>query len=179
MSGTEIRTPVCERGIGHVITRPDSPELIDGIRIQPLALFPDDRGYFLELARFGQGLTADFDPASTQLSAALTYPGAIKAFHFHRHQTDLWGVPAGMLQVALVDLRPQSPTFARRNTIYIGGLRSWQILVPPGIGHGYKVIGERPAVLVYLTDRFYNPEDEGRIAYNDPGIAYDWELQHK
>ena len=175
----EIVTPTCEKGIGQIITRPDSGELIDGIRIQPLALDPDDRGYFLELARFGQALTAAFPAASTQVSAALTVPGAIKAFHFHRHQTDLWAVPTGMLQVALVDLRPESPTFGHRNTIYTGHLRPWQILIPPGVGHGYKVISQDPALLVYLTDRFYNPEDEGRIAYNDPGISYDWELQHK
>lgn len=175
----EIRTPVCESGIGSLITKPDSPHLIAGLRIEPLALHPDDRGHFLELARFGQALTAGFPAASTQVSAALTYPGAIKAFHFHRLQTDLWAVPAGMLQVALVDLRPGSPTFGLRNTIYVGQLRPWQILIPPGVGHGYKVIGRDPALLVYLTDRFYNPDDEGRIPYDDPGIAYDWELQHK
>lgn len=179
MTPTEIRTPACEKGIGQVIARPDAADLIHGVRIQPLALHPDDRGYFLELARFGQALTADFPPASTQVSAALTYPGAIKAFHYHRLQSDLWSAPFGMLQVALADLRPDSPTFGRRNTMYIGGLRPWQILIPPGIAHGYKVIGQQPALLVYLTDRFYNPDDEGRIPYDDPGIAYDWELQHK
>jgi dTDP-4-dehydrorhamnose 3,5-epimerase len=81
--------------------------------------------------------------------------------------------------VALVDLRPESATFGRKNTLYVGMLRPWQILIPPGVGHGYKVVGTGPALLVYLTDRFYDPSDEGRIAYNDPGIAYDWELQHK
>ena len=44
---------------------------------------------------------------------------------------------------------------------------------------GYKVIGTAPATLVYVTDRFYDPADEGRIPYNDPSIQYDWELQHK
>ena len=34
-------------------------------------------------------------------------------------------------------------------------------------------------MLVYVTDRLYNPQDEGRIAYNDSSIAYDWETQHK
>ena len=34
-------------------------------------------------------------------------------------------------------------------------------------------------MLVYVTNKFYNPKDEGRIAYNEPDIAYDWELQHK
>jgi dTDP-4-dehydrorhamnose 3,5-epimerase len=47
------------------------------------------------------------------------------------------------------------------------------------VGHGYKVIGEQPSVLVYITNRTYDPKDEGRIPYNDPQIAYDWELQHK
>jgi dTDP-4-dehydrorhamnose 3,5-epimerase len=85
----------------------------------------------------------------------------------------------GMLQVALVDLRPRSATFGARNTIYLGQLRRWQLLIPPGVAHGYKVIGTEPALLVYLTDRFYDPSDEGRIPYDDQKIQYDWETQHK
>lgn len=181
MSGSEaqIGSPRCEPGIGEVIASPDSPDRIDGVRIAPVSVWTDDRGYFLEVARLGCGLTGGFPLDSTQISAALSWPGAIKAFHFHRRQTDFWTVAEGMLQVALVDLRPDSPTFGRKNTLYIGTLRPWQVLIPPGVGHGYKVIGVSPALLVYLTDRFYDPSDEGRIAYNDAGIAYDWELQHK
>lgn len=176
---TEVKIPVSEPGIGAVIGAPDSKHLIAGVRVLPVGLWADDRGYFLEVARLGKGLAEAFPPETTQVSAALTYPGAIKAFHFHRHQTDVWCVTQGMFQVALVDLRPDSATFGRKNTLYVGSLRPWQVLIPPGVGHGYKVVGTDPAMLVYLTDRFYNPEDEGRIAYNDPGIAYDWELQHK
>jgi dTDP-4-dehydrorhamnose 3,5-epimerase len=110
---------------------------------------------------------------------AFNYPGTIKAFHYHLHQTDCWTPAMGMLQVALVDLRVGSRTFGARNTIYAGVLRPWQILIPPGVGHGYKVIGSAPAMLIYTTDRFYNPKDEGRIPYDHPGIHYDWELQYK
>lgn len=85
----------------------------------------------------------------------------------------------GMLQIALVDLRPESPTFGARNTIYAGNLRPWHILIPPGVAHGYKVLGTGPSLLIYATDRFYNPVDEGRIPYNDPSLNYDWEPQHK
>jgi dTDP-4-dehydrorhamnose 3,5-epimerase len=81
--------------------------------------------------------------------------------------------------VALVDLRRSSPTFGCKNTLYVGALRPWQLLIPPGVAHGYKVIGEQPSVLVYITNRNYDPKDEGRIAYNHSSIAYDWELQHK
>ncbi len=174
-----VQIPKCEFGIGKMITNPQSPDLIEGVRVQPFAIWPDDRGYFLEIGREGKGLIEGYDFGTTQVSAALTYPGAIKAFHFHKFQTDVWAVVQGMFQVALVDLRPDSPTFGRKNTLYVGQMRPWQVLIPPGVGHGYKVIGTDPAMLVYMTDRFYNPEDEGRIAYNEPGIAYDWELQHK
>lgn len=170
---------VCEKGIGAVILDPASPKLIDGVKVVPVALWPDDRGYFLEVARMRQGLAADFPPETTQVSAALSYPGSIKAFHFHRHQTDLWVPAKGMFQVVLVDFRKDSPSYGARNTLYVGSMRPWQILIPPGVGHGYKVIGEEPAMLVYVTSRLYDPQDEGRIAYNDDRINYDWELQHK
>ena len=151
----------------------------DGVRIQALALWPDDRGYFLEVQRIGHGLAADFPTATSQVSAALNYPGSIKAFHFHLHQTDCWTPAMGMFQVVLADLREGSPTYGERNTIYVGALRPWQILIPPGVAHGYKVIGGEPGMLIYMTDRFYNPADEGRTPHNHPGINYDWELQHK
>jgi dTDP-4-dehydrorhamnose 3,5-epimerase len=177
--GIQISIPHCDRGVGKVIQSPTSADLIDGVQVSPVALWPDDRGYFLEVIRMRQGLAAHFPPETTQVSAALSYPGTIKAFHFHKHQTDLWVPAAGMLQITLVDLRPNSATFGLKNTLYAGTLRPWQVLVPPGVGHGYKVIGEAPAMLVYVTNRIYNPQDEGRIPYNDPSIQYDWELQYK
>jgi dTDP-4-dehydrorhamnose 3,5-epimerase len=174
-----ITVPSCKAGIGDVIVSPESPRLIDGVRIASYPLWPDDRGYFLEVLRVGNGIAADFDPATTQVSAAFSYPGSIKAFHYHVEQTDYWVPAQGMFQVALVDLRPESRTFGVKNTLYVGSMRPWQIRIPPRVGHGYKVIGDSAAMLVYVTNRFYNPEDEGRLAWNHPEIAYDWELQHK
>ena len=174
-----IRIPDCPNGIGRLIVSPESPEIIDGVRALPYTVWPDDRGYFLEVLRATQGLAAAFPLETTQVSAALSYPGTIKACHFHQHQTDLWVPAMGMFQVALVDLRPNSPTFGAKNTFYVGAHRPWQILIPPGVGHGYKIIGRDAAMLVYVTNRFYNPKDEGRIPYDQPQIGYDWETQHK
>lgn len=175
----ELAAPVCSKGIGALIGKVDSPDLIAGVKIQPVSVFPDDRGYFLEVQRIGQGLAAHFPPETSQVSAAMNYPGTVKAFHFHMQQTDCWTPVKGLLQVALVDLRVGSPTFGQKNTLYVGPLRPWQILIPPGVGHGYKVIGKEDSLLVYMTDRFYNPQDEGRIPYNNPSINYDWETQWK
>jgi dTDP-4-dehydrorhamnose 3,5-epimerase len=175
----EIALPQCEKGLGKIITTVGSANLIEGVRIEPLPLWPDDRGYFLEVLRAGQGLVAGFPPETTQVSAAYNYPGAIKAFHHHLRQTDCFAPVMGAYQIALVDLRKGSRTFGLRNTIYAGVLRPWQILIPCGIGHGYKILGIEPGLLVYATDRFYDPSDEGRIPYDDPAINYDWSPQHK
>ena len=140
---------------------------------------PTTADTFWKCSASGKAWPPRFPRETTQISAALNYPGTMKAFHFHLHQHDCWTPVKGLLQVALVDLRLGSPTYGARNTLYVGALRPWQVLIPPGVAHGYKVIGREEALLVYLTDRFYNPKDEGRIPYNDPGINYDWETQHK
>ncbi len=149
-SGVEIALPECPKGIGDVIAVPDSPGLIAGVKVHTLSVWTDDRGYFLEILRMGQGLVAGYPAASTQVSASFMYPDSIKAFHYHRRQTDVWAVIGGMLQVALVDLRSGSPTHGRRNTLYVGELRPWQLRIPPGVAHGCKAIGTSPAVLTVL-----------------------------
>ncbi len=174
-----LKMPQNPKGLGDLILTADSPKKIEGVKIQPVVLWPDDRGYFLEIQRMRQGLAAQFPLESSQISAALNYPGTIKAFHIHFEQTDCWTPVMGTMQVVLADLRPDSPTFGKRNTLYVGTLRPWQILIPPGVAHGYKVVGQDAAMLVYMTDRYYNPADEGRIVYNHAGINYDWETQYK
>lgn len=171
--------PRAQRNIGTVVTRTDSPDLIAGVEIEAGAVWPDDRGFFTELFRFGQeGWMRGFAPLA-QVSAALSYPGTIKAVHYHRRQTDLWAPVRGQLQIALFDLRVDSPTFGQVNTLYAGELRPWRLRIPIGVGHGYKVVGTESALMVYATDCYYDPSDEGRIPYDDPDLNYDWELQHK
>jgi dTDP-4-dehydrorhamnose 3,5-epimerase len=171
-----------DKTLGKVIAKADSADLIEGVRIEPLQVHPDDRGFFTELARLGKGLASGMVPDGTrniQVSFTLTYPGTIKAIHYHSEQTDLWAPVSGMLQIFLCDLRRQSKTFGLINTLYVGRFRPWEILIPPGVGHGYKALGIEPIHLLYFTDRHYNPADELRLAYNDPNIGYDWETQFK
>jgi dTDP-4-dehydrorhamnose 3,5-epimerase len=175
----EIEMPQCSKGIGTVITSPTSPGLIEGVRIEPHAVWPDDRGQFMEVLRVGHGLARAFPTETTQVSATVTYPGIVKAFHYHMRQFDCWTVVKGMLQIALADVRKGSPTFGQRNTLYVGNSRAWQVLIPPGVAHGYKVIGTESAVLVYVTSRFYDPADECRMAHDDRHLNYDWETQFK
>jgi hypothetical protein len=78
--------PRTEKTLGKIIAKPDSADLIDGVKIEPLQLYPDDRGFFMELARRGKGLATQMIPEGQrqiQVSFTLTYPGTIKAIHYH------------------------------------------------------------------------------------------------
>ena len=168
--------------LGKIIAKPNSPDLIEGVLIESLQVYPDDRGFFCELARLGKGLAEKMvpgDQCKIQVSLTLTYPGPIKAIHYHSEQSDLWAPVSGMVQIFLYDLRRKSRSFGAINTIFAGRFQPWEILIPPGVAHGYKALGVEPIQLVYFTDRHYNPADELRLPYDHPDIAYDWEIQHK
>ena len=99
-------------------------------------------------------------PATSTVSATLASGSRVEAFHFRLEQTRLFGcgdgdVPgrAGRSSERVGDL------FGRRIPLR-RNVHPLQIL----IGHGYSVIGGDPAMLVYVTNKFYNPKDEGRIA---------------
>ena len=96
-------------------------------------------------------MPAGFRPASTQVSATVTYPGVVKAFHYHNQQSDCWTVVKGMLQVALADLRRDSPTFGQRNTLYIG--ETSDLLLRVGAhkeGRSTHTARRRPVTLVHV-----------------------------
>lgn len=178
-SGLRLVVPRREdSGIGDVIANPQSPKLIAGVEIEPFVQWPDDRGCFAEVFRFGApGIAQDFVPRDrhqVQVSFTVSYPGVIKAIHYHFDQTDLWTPLAGMLQVFLCDLREGSRSCGAVNTLFIGVQRPWKVRIPPGVAHGYKVVGVEPAHLLYATNHFYDPSDEGRIPFDDPDINYDW-----
>ena len=144
---------------------------IEGVVIKELVTYPDERGFFRELIRvtddfFGEGFA--------QLSHSLMYPGVAKAWHIHKTQVDWWYVPFGTLKVALYDARPDSPTHGVTQELFMGENVGQKVLkIPPGVAHGCKAIGGI-SHLIYVTSSVYNPEEEGRIPHDDPGIGYDW-----
>lgn len=148
-------------------------ETIHGVVVKELVRHCDERGYLLEVLRDDDGLLSRFG----QSTYTLTYPGVIKAFHWHRHQDDLWFIAQGEARVVLYDLREDSPTRGVTQVIYAGEHRPLLILIPAGVAHGYQVLGNRPLGLFYHTTRSYDPAnpDEERIPYDDPSIGFDWE----
>jgi len=145
--------------------------VIEGISKKKLATHTDDRGFFREIIRETDEF---FIEGFGQLSHSLMFDNVIKAWHFHYIQTDWWYVATGVLRVGLCDMRKDSPTFKKTMDMLMGDLQPQQVLrIPPGIAHGCKTV-QGPVNLFYVTSHVYNPDDEIRIAYNDPEIDFDW-----
>ncbi|MFC0212420.1 dTDP-4-dehydrorhamnose 3,5-epimerase family protein [Paenibacillus chartarius] len=150
---------------------------IEGVAIKKLIKHCDDRGFFMELLREDDAIFGRFGQASMSMS----YPGVIKAFHYHERQDDIWYFPVGNAQVVLHDKRPDSPTFGETNVYYMGEDNPYLLFIPRGVAHGYRVLGARPATIVYFTNEAYDPgnPDEYRIAYDDPEIGFDWRTKFR
>ncbi len=152
-------------------------DLIAGVEVKKLIKHVDDRGFFMEILRDDDKLLDRFG----QASMSLTYPGVIKAFHYHNIQDDHWFFPSGNAQVVLYDMREDSPTYKKTNVFYMGEHNPILVKIPKGVAHGYRVLGSEPAVIIYFTTESYKREepDEFRIPWDDPEIGFDWTTQNR
>jgi dTDP-4-dehydrorhamnose 3,5-epimerase len=150
---------------------------IHDVVIKKLVTHVDDRGYFREVLRDDDGLLRRFG----QTAVTKTYPGVIKAFHWHHHQDDLWYVVDGMARIVLFDRRSGSPTCGVTQVIYAGDDNPVLVLIPAGLAHGYQVLGNKPVLLFYHVTQAYDPArpDEQRIPFDDPDIGFDWSIQNR
>ena len=151
--------------------------MIKGVKIKKLLTYCDDRGYFREILRDDDKMLDKLG----QASATCTYPGVIKAFHWHKQQDDIWYVAQGMAQIVLYDRRPDSKTKGETQVICMGENNPVIVLIPKGVAHGYRVLGSKPALVIYFTTHSYNPDkpDEERINFDDPEIGFDWTTQNR
>lgn len=151
--------------------------LIDGVEIKKLTTYSDNRGFFREIIRNSDN--PFFECGFGQFSHSFMFPGVIKAWHYHKIQTDYFYVANGTVRVGVYDMRETSKTYRMTMDFLMGDYQDAQCLkVPPGVLHGVKaVVG--PANLLYIMSHEYNPKDEYRLAYNDPSIPFNWLEDYK
>src|SRR5688572_5640100 len=150
---------------------------IHDVVVKKLVTHSDDRGYFREILRDDDNLLHPFG----QTAITKTYPGVIKAFHWHDDQDDPWYAADATARVVLLDRRPESPTCGQTQVIYAGQDNPVLIYIPTGVAHGYQVLGNAPVILFYHVTRSYDPKnpDEMRIDFDDPEIGFDWSIQNR
>lgn len=178
----------------EITTQSYSPSFkIDGVKVYPLRRFKDDGGSFLELARlnggelllggsridvYDGGSPVPFIPQ--QINVSHVMPGAIKAWHLHFKQEDVWFVPPqDRLVVGLLDLRKNSPTKFCTMRLVLGDGDGQALLIPRGVAHGCSNPYDRPMQLMYIVNQQFNADapDEHRLDYAAYVGRSFWEIQ--
>jgi len=152
--------------------------MIAGVKIRKITTHTHDRGNFREILRDDDKLLKKFG----QASMTVTYPGIIKAFHWHKKQDDLWYAVNGNARVVLYDLRKKSKTHGETMQICVGdNAEPILIVIPKGVAHGYQVLGKKSFTLIYFTTESFkkNKPDEERIAFDDPEIGFKWKIKNQ
>lgn len=151
--------------------------MIEGVKTTKLRIIPDERGRLIEIMRDDDELFERFG----QVYVTTVYPGVIKAWHFHKLQTDNIACVQGMIKLVLCDWRPESKTYRKIMELFIGEHNPLRVQVPPIVLHGWKGMGSDEACVVNVPDRHYEYEnpDELRLPFDSPDVSYDWSIKFK
>ena len=146
--------------------------LIDGVAVRSARVLPDERG------RLGEIMRAD-DPwfeKFGQVYFTTTYPGVVKAWHYHKKQTDHFYVIRGVVKIALCDQREDSPSYGVVNELYLGEHNPGLLRIPPGVAHGWMCVSDCEAYILNVVSEMYDyaSPDEYRTDPHDNDIPYDW-----
>lgn len=141
----------------------------------PLKKYHDDRGWLAELFRHDD-LDEEFFPAMSYIS--YTMPGIQRGPHEHVDQADLFCfIGPSTFKMRMWDNRPESPTFNHIMTFLAGAENPMAVVVPKGVVHGYKNVGETDGMVINCPNRLYmgegkrEPIDEIRHE-DDPDTIY-------
>lgn len=150
--------------------------MIEGVKVKDLKVLPDERGLLMEMWRSDD---PDFQRFG-QCYITMVYPGVVKAWHYHKKQTDHFVCVGGMAKVALFDDREDSPTRGEINDFVIGWQRQRMIIIPNNVYHGFTAVGTEPAFIINVPTELYNysEPDEFRRPFDDPAIGYDWGVKN-
>lgn len=148
---------------------------IHDVKTKTLRVMPDERGWLMEILRADEPeLFSKFG----QVYVSATYPGVVKAWHYHRVQVDHFACVAGMIKLVLIDTREESPTRGAVNEFYIGSQNPLLVQVPNLIYHGWKCIGMEPSLVVNVSTEPYRHADPDEYRLEPHGtLPYDWTRQ--
>ena len=150
----------------------------DGLKVVQLKIYHDNRGFFVE--RFNKkifqdlGLPVDYFQDNHSLSA----PNVIRGLHFQNNpsQAKLVGCLRGKILDVAVDIRKNSSTFGKYFSIELSAENGKLLFIPAGFAHGFAVLGDEPADVMYKVDNQFSKEGDGGIRFNDPDLKIDWQI---
>ena len=150
---------------------------IKGLIVITPKVYKDDRGYFMEFYKHKQWfefIKTDF----VQDNESLSEKNVLRGLHFQKPpfaQAKLVRVTRGSVLDVAVDLRKSSPTYGRHFKIVLSAENKKQLFIPAGFAHGFLCL-ENETIFTYKCSAYYNSESEAILAWNDPDLAIDWEV---
>jgi dTDP-4-dehydrorhamnose 3,5-epimerase len=146
--------------------------MIEGVKIKKLKVIPDERGRLMEILRSDDGIFKKFG----QVYMTTAKPGAVKAWHWHKLQTDNFTCVSGNILLALYDARKCSNTYKQINEFRISLDSPLLVQIPANVYHGFKCISKTEAVVINTVTKPYNHKkpDEYRLDAFDNDINYNW-----
>jgi len=146
--------------------------MIDGVKVKRLKVIPDDRGRLMEILRSDDKIFKKFG----QVYMTTAFPGIVKAWHYHKLQTDSFTCINGKIKLVVYDARKDSPTHKEVGEFIISLDDPILVQIPPLVYHGFKCIGDSEAVVVNTVTEPYNHKnpDEHRVDPYDNDVPFDW-----
>ena len=144
---------------------------IKGVVVRKLQKYFDDRGWLTELFRRDE-LGEEFFPAMAYVSS--TNPGITRGPHEHWDQADLFCfLGPSNFKLRVWDNRKNSETFGCVQTLVVGEDNPASVLIPAGVVHGYRNIGDVDGIVINCPNRLYRgagrKEEIDEIRHEDDG----------
>ena len=156
-----------------------TPLPLPGLTLVELDVRADARGFFVERFQAARFAALGLPAAFVQVNHSRSQPGVLRGLHYQVDppQGKLVGVVRGRVWDVAVDLRPDSPTFGRSYGVELSDAGGQLLWIPAGFGHGFCVVGDEPADVVYQVDAPYHAAGEGGVVWNDPDLAIAWPIR--
>lgn len=146
-----------------------------GPKLISLKAFRDDRGVFVE--RYKRDMMCEMGlPEFVQDNHSVSHPRVLRGLHFQHTpaQGKLVSCLVGRILDVAVDLRWDSPTFGRWQGVELSEDKPEWFWIPAGFAHGFCVLGDKPAHLLYKVTAPWNAVGEGTVHFQDPEIGIQW-----
>ncbi len=144
--------------------------VIAGVVLTSLSRGADDRGELNELLTTRDG---PIEPI-VHVYQVQSAPQSVRAWFYHKRQSDRLALTQGAFRIVLYDLRPDSVSYGKLEVHHLGQARRMLLTIPPLVIHGVKNVGENSASFVNMPTSAYDPErpDKWRLPVDHPGIPY-------
>lgn len=151
---------------------------LPGVLLIKPRVFGDARGFFLETFSAERYLAAGIALPFVQDNLSRSQRGVLRGLHFQRArpQGKLVSVMRGAVFDVAVDIDPHSPTCGAHVAVELSDSNHHQLWIPPGYAHGFCVLSDE-ADFFYKCTAYYDPADEGGLAWNCPRLGIDWPVR--